>query len=164
MHYDYLYYGTPVFPELLQCCIITQTPHHHNRFTTLFPRPSGWAGAGRELLNFVVQGEINRGRYTDHPAGHHSIRTNQCPPPQSHIFYGPDALPAAQPTVSKHWRLLHKQQNILNVNMLWKNHSFVISFHNYVTSLLSATHVILANKCFVRLGYKLNKYFIYCIA
>ena len=33
----------------------------------------------------------------------HSIRTNQCPPPPSpHIFYGPDALPAAQPTVSKH--------------------------------------------------------------
>jgi len=26
---------------------------------------------------------FNRGRYTDHPAGHHSIRTNQCPPPSS---------------------------------------------------------------------------------
>ena len=45
----------------------------------------------------------NRGRHTDHPAGRHSIWTNQCPPPPSrHIFYGPDALPAAQPTVSKH--------------------------------------------------------------
>jgi len=42
---------------------------------------------------------------TDHPAGRHSIRTNQCPPsPSPHIFYGPDALPAAQSTVSKHWR------------------------------------------------------------
>ena len=40
---------------------------------------------------------------TDHPAGRHSIRTNQCPPPpSSHIFYGLDALPAAQPTLSKH--------------------------------------------------------------
>jgi len=27
-----------------------------------------------------VQGKINRGRHRDHPAGHHSIRTNQCPP------------------------------------------------------------------------------------
>jgi len=29
----------------------------------------------------MVQGEINRGRHTENPAGHHSIRTNQCPPP-----------------------------------------------------------------------------------
>ena len=46
------------------------------------------------------------GRHTDHPAGRHSIRTNQCPPPLSPIFYRPDALPAAQPTASKHWRQL----------------------------------------------------------
>ena len=32
--------------------------------------------------------EDNRGRRTDHPAGRHSIRTNQCPPPpSSHILY-----------------------------------------------------------------------------
>jgi len=47
-----------------------------------------------------------KGRLTeaDTLTGRHSIQTNQCPPPPSpHIFYGPDALPAAQPTVSKHW-------------------------------------------------------------
>jgi len=55
-----------------------------------------------------MQGRINGGRHTDHPAGRHSIQTNQCPPPPSPIFYRPDALPAAQPTVSKHW----KQQQI----------------------------------------------------
>jgi len=78
--------------------------HHHNRFMALYPVPPRWAGARRELLDLMVlvQGEINRGRHNDHPAGHHSIRTNQCPPPPSaHIFYRPDALPAAQPTVSK---------------------------------------------------------------
>jgi len=57
--------------------------HHHNRLTALFPGPPGWAGAGRELLDFMVQGKINRGRHTVHPAGRHSIRTNQCPPPPS---------------------------------------------------------------------------------
>jgi len=31
----------------------------------------------------MAQGKINRGRQTDHPAGRHSIRTNQCPPPPS---------------------------------------------------------------------------------
>ena len=78
----------------------TSTPPHHNRFTALFPGPPGWAGARRELLDFMVRGEINRGRHTDHLAGLHSIWTNQCPPPPSrHVFYGPDALPAAQPTV-----------------------------------------------------------------
>jgi len=35
-----------------------------------------------------------------------SIRTNQCPPPPPPYFYRLDALPAAQPTASKHWRQL----------------------------------------------------------
>ena len=80
-------------------------PHHTTAqpFYGPFPGPPGCASAGKELLDFMVQGKINRGRHTDHPAGRHSIRTNQCPPPPSpHIFYRADALPAAQPTVSKH--------------------------------------------------------------
>ena len=63
--------------------------HTHNRFMALFPGPLGWDGARRELLDFMVQWKINRGRHIDHPAGRHSIRTNQCPPPPSpHIFTG----------------------------------------------------------------------------
>jgi len=57
--------------------------HYHNRFTALFPGPPGWANARRELLDFMLQGKINRGRHTDQPAGRHSIQTNQCPPPSS---------------------------------------------------------------------------------
>jgi len=60
---------------------------HHSRFTALFPGPPGWDAARRELLDFMVQGKINKGRHTDHPAGRHSIRTNQCPPPPSPIFF-----------------------------------------------------------------------------
>ena len=72
-----------------------------------FPGPPGWAGARRELLDFIVQGKTNRGRHTDHPAGRHSIRTNQCPPsPSPPFFYRPDDLSATQPTVSKHCRQL----------------------------------------------------------
>jgi len=75
----------------------------NNCFTAQFPGPPGWAGARRQVLDFMVQGNINTGRYTDNPAGRHSIRTNQCPPPPSSpLFYRPDTLPAAQPTVSKH--------------------------------------------------------------
>jgi len=46
----------------------------------------GKAGTRRELLDFMVQGKINRGRHTDHPARCHSTRTNQCPPPPSRHF------------------------------------------------------------------------------
>jgi len=42
-----------------------------------------------------------KGRLADHPAGRHSIRTNQCPPPSSPMFfYRPDVLPATQPCQS----------------------------------------------------------------
>jgi len=51
-----------------------------------FSGTSRLAGATRELLDFMVQGKINRGRHTDHLAGRHSIRTNQCPPPPSPHF------------------------------------------------------------------------------
>jgi len=64
-------------------------PHnttHHNRFTALFLGLPGSAGARREILDFMVQGKINRGRHIDHLARRHSIRTNQCQPPRSHFF------------------------------------------------------------------------------
>jgi len=63
-------------------------PHTPQPFYTLFPEPSRWASARRELLHFMVQGKIKRGRHTNHSAGGHSIRTNQCPPPPSHFFTG----------------------------------------------------------------------------
>jgi len=76
-------------------------------FYGLFPGPPGWAGARREPRDFMVQGKINRGRHTGYPAGRHSIRTKYTAhlhhPP---FFYTPDALPAAQPTMSKHWMQL----------------------------------------------------------
>jgi len=77
---------------------------HHNRFTALFPWLPGWAIARREPLDFMVQGKINRSRHTDHlgatPSGLTSAHLHHP------FFYRPDALPVAQPTVSKHWRQL----------------------------------------------------------
>jgi len=68
-------------------------------FTALIPGPPGWAGARRELLDFTVQGKINRGRHTDHPAGRHSICTNQCQPPPSPQFLQA-RCPSCRPTNS----------------------------------------------------------------
>ena len=73
--------------------------HTHNHFTALFLGPSGWAGARRELLDFMVQRKINRGRHTDHPAGRHSIRTNQRPPPSPPIYLQA-GCPSSRPTNS----------------------------------------------------------------
>jgi len=68
--------------------------HTHNRFTALFSDHPGEPVPEEDDV-------------TDHPAGCHYIQTNQClPPPSPHIFYRPDALPASQPTASKHWRQL----------------------------------------------------------
>jgi len=39
-----------------------------------------------KLLDFMAQGNINRGRHTDHPAGRHSIWNNWWPPPLSPHF------------------------------------------------------------------------------
>ena len=77
--------------------------HHNNRFTALFQGPPTWADARRELLDFMVHGKIDRGRHKDHPAGRHSIQSNQCPPPPSPIFLQARCL-SCHPTVSKHWR------------------------------------------------------------
>ena len=111
--------NTLQLPMNFQLHFSVTTTTHHNRFTGLFPWPPGSAGARIELLDFMVQGKINRGKQTDHPAGRHSIRTNQClPPPSPHFFYRPDALPAAQPTVSKHWRQNFSVRNIEFFNQI----------------------------------------------
>jgi len=52
------------------CCYCSTT--HHNRFTAIFPGPPGLAGARGELVDFMVQGKINR-QTTDRLAVHHSI-------------------------------------------------------------------------------------------
>jgi len=71
---------------------------HYNGFTALFLGPPGWAGARSELLDFMVQGKINRGRHIDHPTECHSIRTNQCPPPPSPFLQA--GCPSCRPTNS----------------------------------------------------------------
>jgi len=63
---------------------LTPPPHTTTVLRHIFwdhPAP-GWASV-RKLLEFMVQGKINRGRHIDQPTGRHSTRTNQCPPPPS---------------------------------------------------------------------------------
>jgi len=71
--------------------VLHPTGHKKRSFRTCSSQPVTWlpqpfygpfsgttrvSRCRRELLDFMVQGQINRGRHTDHPAGCHSIRTN----------------------------------------------------------------------------------------
>ena len=83
--------------KLHQSNVVSYSNHHdHNHFTALFldhpdepvPEENFWALWRKGRLT-------EADRHTNHLAGRHSIRTKQCPPPPSPIFYRPDALPAA---------------------------------------------------------------------
>jgi len=67
----------------------------------------------------MVQGEIKRGRHTDHLAGCHSIRTNQCPPPTSPtLFTG--QMPFLPPNQIYMTILLYCQSTEGNANKLYQ--------------------------------------------
>ena len=102
--------------------------HHHNRYMALFLGPPRWAGARRELLDFMAQGKINRGRHTDHPSGRHSIQTNQCPPPPS-----PYVLVTQSQII-----VLHVQATVESGHNVWgysivRRWMMVVEMHAYVS-------------------------------
>ena len=82
--------------------------HTHGRFNGLFSRTT-WVGRYQKDKPFSI---LLKQRWW----GGSGIRWTICksftlcsrqitmPAPHHLSFYGPDALPAAQPTVSKHWR------------------------------------------------------------
>ena len=106
----------------------TTHTHTHTRLTALCPGLPGWAGTRKvkpiwillkqetvsgSSISWAVCKSAPRSRQITTPAPHHSV------------FYRPDALPAAQPTASKHWRhtVVNKKisaaQQILNKSKEW---------------------------------------------
>jgi len=76
--------------------------HTHTRLMALFPGLPGWAGTRNVKPIWIllkpetvscsgISWDICKFALRSRPAPHHSV------------FYRPDALPAAQPTASKHW-------------------------------------------------------------
>ena len=141
------------------------TPHHTTTVLwPFFPGPPGRADAIRELLDFMVQGKINRGRHTDHPAGRHSIRTNQCPPPPSPHFVQA-GCPSCRPTNSvkalkanaKSFLTHNDIENLLGLELCtaqlsypcdrscWYFYPHVIHYHRYVSldGWLEVSHQVL---------------------
>ena len=90
----------------------------HTRLTALFPRLPRWAGTRKVKpiwillkqeavsgsgISWAICKSAPRSRQITTPAPHHSV------------FYRPDALPAAQPTASKHWRQLFYATILINL-------------------------------------------------
>ena len=95
--------------------ITTPTPHHsivtgpytHTRLTALFPGLPRWAGTRKvKPIWILLKQETVSGSgisWNICKSAPHS-RQITTPAPHHSVFYRPDALPAAQPTASKHWR------------------------------------------------------------
>jgi len=141
VHFIYLGPNTTNYWQW-QCNCYISDQYHFSRLTKttttvlwpFFREHPGEPEPEENFLDFMVQRKINRGRYTNHPAGDHSIRTKQCPPPSSPSFYRSDGLPATQPTVSKHWRQLAHSD-------YWEDARVLLSG---VTCTISVPHILVA--------------------
>ena len=89
--------------------------HTHTRLTALFPGLPRWAGT-RKVKPISILLKQDTVEWQWHQLGHMHVCTSlqtdnhASTPPLS--FYRPDALPAAQPTASKHWR--HKTEGTIH--------------------------------------------------
>jgi len=100
-----------VYSYILLIIYIISQAHTHTRLTTLFSETTrvSWYQKGKTNLDFT---EARDSEWQWHQLGHMqvciSLQTdNHAITPPLSFFYRPDALPAAQPTASKHWR--HKK-------------------------------------------------------
>jgi len=79
---------------------------------------------GKTNLDFT---EARDSEWQWHQLGHMQVccsRQITMPAPHHSVFYRPDALPAAQPTVSKHWGKctegkVHDELHLINIPYLW---------------------------------------------
>ena len=120
--------------------MIAQNTHTHTRFTALFPGLPGWAGTRKiKPIWILLKQEIVSGSGISWTICKSAPRSRQITMPATHhsVFYRPDALPAAQPTASKHWRQ-SKALTVLNTQQQY-NHNC----HHCVTSTLLGSAIIM---------------------
>ena len=117
----------------------TQTHPFHGPFSRIT-----WVSQyqkGKTNLDFT---EARDSEWQQHQLGYMQVCTSlqtdnhTSTPPLS--FYRPDALPAAQPTASKHWRSKHWRSNA------YKTHAHII--------ILSQVYVMQSKNCMVPLLWK----------
>ena len=119
--------------------------HTHTRLTALFPGLPGWAGTRKVkpiwilLKQETVSGGDISWAYASLHLAPDSITT---PAPHHSVFYRPDALPAAQPTASKHWRHITLSASC---TIIWPCYNNVANAACIINTILS---YICTNVCY----------------
>jgi len=90
---------------ILLCYWAASHAHTHTRLTALCPGLPGWSSS-RKVKPFwiLLKQETVSGSGISWAICKSAPRSRQTPAPHHSVFYRLDALPAAQPTASKHWR------------------------------------------------------------
>ena len=91
------------------------TAHTHTRLTALCLWLPRWAGTRKvKPIWILLKQETVSGSGISWAICKSAHRSRQITMPAPHypVFYRPDALPASQPTVSKHWRNMHLQHTL----------------------------------------------------
>ena len=86
---------------------MNEDTHIHSRLTALCPGLHGWAGTRKVKPIWIsLKQETVSGSGISWAICKSAPRSRQIttPAPYHSVFYRPDALPAAQPTASNHWR------------------------------------------------------------
>jgi len=94
----------------------------HTRLTALCPGLPGWAGTRKvKPIWILLKQEIVCGSSISWAICKSAPSSRQItmPAPHHSVFYRPDALPATQPTVSKHWRLCYHVKYKINSSVLY---------------------------------------------
>ena len=90
--------------------------HTHNRLMALSPGLPGWASTRKvKPIWILLKQETVSGVGISWAICKSAPRSRQITTPAPHhcFFYRPDALPAAQPTASKHWRHEGMQKHVI---------------------------------------------------
>ena len=98
-------------------CLHTVHTHTHTRLTALCLWLPGWAGTRKaKPIWILLEQEIVSGSGISWAVCKSAPCSRQITMPALHhsVFYRPDAVPAAQPTASKHWRHYMPQYNQTN--------------------------------------------------
>ena len=113
---------------------LTQThTHTHTCLTAFLPGLPGWAGTRKvKPIRILLKQETVSGSGTSWAICKSALRSRKItmPAPHHSVFYRPDALPATQPTASKHWMQKHtyKLQHITTTTCIFQSWHLVPHF------------------------------------
>ena len=99
--------SAPVLAQFIKPLLCLVPIHTHTRLTALCPGLPGWAGTRKiKPVWILLEQETVSGSGISWTTCKSALHSEQITTPAPHhsVFYRPDTLPAAQPTVSKHWR------------------------------------------------------------